>query len=231
MDSILLGRMKNEIKTGYWDIKANQRHFMDNLAKELRISGQSQWYNITWTVIKQHGGDILFSKYNGSLATMLKSVYPEYTWKFRINEVERGHWSDISNQRAFMEAVAQRLKIVNHSGWYSVSCKVLREEGGGGLLAKHNGSISKLLATVYPEFPWDTSKFRVNANHVRTGYWNDIQNQREFMEHFARQNSILTPYGGSHTMIYTLREIGTWYLPTSFGMLEVEAWLGSTDHW
>ncbi len=52
-----------------------------------------------------------------------------------------------------MDNLAKKLNIVDHSKWYQVTFKVLREEGAGTLLAKYDGSPSKLLQAVYPEYP------------------------------------------------------------------------------
>ncbi len=57
---------------------SNHRIFMDTLAKKLNINDRHEWYKVTWESINQHGGGSLFSHYNGSLALLLRNVYPEY---------------------------------------------------------------------------------------------------------------------------------------------------------
>ncbi len=67
--------------------------------------------------------------------------------------MKRGHWSEIDNQRHFMNAIASKLQISDPRDWYKITCKcMLQQKGGSGLLAKYKGSMSKLLATLYPEY-------------------------------------------------------------------------------
>ncbi len=60
------------------------------------------------------------------------------------------------------------------------------------MLKLYRSSVSKLLTSVYPEYPhtlsysldgykWDYSKFR----HVPKGYWDNITNQRSKMEELS----------------------------------------------
>ncbi len=63
-------------------------------------------------------------------------------------------WS-ISNQRAFLDSLAKKLNINDKEGWYNVTTAVLYRNGGGGLLrGKYNGSLKKMLTTVYSEYPY-----------------------------------------------------------------------------
>ncbi len=62
-------------------------------------------------------------------------------------------WDQMTNQRSFMDDLAKKLNISSHGGWYSVRGADLKRNGGWGLLQKYNGSTSKLLMTIYPEYP------------------------------------------------------------------------------
>ncbi len=57
---------------------SNQRLFLDNLARQLNITDQHGWYNLTITALREHGGHALLQKYKGSVCKMLSTVYPEY---------------------------------------------------------------------------------------------------------------------------------------------------------
>ncbi len=81
--------------------------------------------------------------------------------KFNVNDIIThhpsgrrftGHWDDINNQRSFLNNLAKKLNINDLSGWYKITQYILEEQGGGGLVRKYNGSPSKLLQTVYPEY-------------------------------------------------------------------------------
>ncbi len=62
-------------------------------------------------------------------------------------------WSDITYQRSFLTDLAKKLHIVDHVGWYTLTCATLRKHGGSRLLEKYNGSPSKLFSTIFPEYP------------------------------------------------------------------------------
>ncbi len=150
-----------------WSDFSNQRSFMDRLAKKLNITYPNDWYNVTNKVIKQHGGDGLLHKFNGSGTKLLAAIYPEYLklyvirsynviYKWDLSKfscVPRGYWNHIENQRHFMDALATKLNIKDQEGWYSLTTKTMKSHGGHGLLhVKYNGSVTKLLTTVYPEY-------------------------------------------------------------------------------
>ncbi len=59
----------------------------------------------------------------------------------------------MAHQRAFMDDLAKKLNITNQDGWYNIKSHTVHEYGGGGLLLnKYNNSLTKLLASVYPEY-------------------------------------------------------------------------------
>jgi hypothetical protein len=51
------------------------------------------------------------------------------------------------------------------------------QNGGSALFSKQYSSVQELLMTVFPEIPWDPTKFR---RHSRN-HWTDIANQRQFL--------------------------------------------------
>ncbi len=78
------------------------------------------------------------------------------------------------------------------------------QAGGGGLFHRYN-SMSKLLATVYPEYHflyllilhagynWDSGNFRhhtLQSSPVVMGFWNNMDNQRHKMEQLRAKLSI-----------------------------------------
>ncbi len=47
---------------------------------KLNIKEREGWYNTTISIVSQHGGSKLASKYDGSLSKLLSHVYPEYPY-------------------------------------------------------------------------------------------------------------------------------------------------------
>jgi hypothetical protein len=58
--------------------------------------------------------------------------------------------------------------------------------GGAAILNKFNTSPSQLLNSVYPEYDWLPWKFEKGPSH----YWEDVKNQRKFMDWAAKQIGI-----------------------------------------
>ncbi len=198
----------------YWSDVFHQRAFLDELAKKLNIRSHDDWYSLTGRTLRKQGGAGLLAKYGGSLTNLFKTVYPEYLvfvryrvynsifqWNAtRFRRVPNKHWDTVDNQRIFMDEITKRLNITYPEQWYKISHSTLRNIGAYGLIEKYNGSLPKLLQSVYPEYPsvsslyasnlqysWDTSKFR---SHLAIGYWNNLTNQRNFMEELAKKLNI-----------------------------------------
>ena len=64
-----------------------------------------------------------------------------------------GYWSQIPNQRKFLDELAKKLNISTTDDWYKVNALVFQKNGGSTLLQQYDGSPRKLLTTVYPEYP------------------------------------------------------------------------------
>jgi hypothetical protein len=73
--------------------------------------------------------------------------YDWIPWKFR--QVPEGYWHLDHHVTAYIEWLAEELKIENPLDWYRVSRDQLRELHGEYLLRTHGG-LTKLLQTYYP---------------------------------------------------------------------------------
>src|SRR5262249_45690956 len=104
----------------------------------------------------------------------------DHSWNTtKFNNVPNGLWNDMNNQRSFFDDLRQELGYKNWEDWYNVSSKEIIQKGGIGILNYYyNGSPSKALATVYPEYPWKLWKF----DTLPRGFWNDMNNQRSFFD-------------------------------------------------
>ncbi len=95
-------------------------------------------------------------------------------------------WNNVTYQRAFLDNIAQELKIQNPQDWYKVKLKDICNRGGFTLLARHDHSLYKTLCSVYPEQSWKPWLF----TQVSRGFWKDITNQKQFLEWFSEQHGI-----------------------------------------
>ncbi len=69
---------RHRVSVGHWNTLANQRSFMNALARKLNITTQEEWYHVTQQMFVQNGASGLLQKYNGSPQKLLTSVFPEY---------------------------------------------------------------------------------------------------------------------------------------------------------
>ncbi len=60
---------------GTWRNIANQRNFLDALAKEMEIKSPSDWSRVRSVDVNQRGGSGLLKVYGGSLVRALSTIY------------------------------------------------------------------------------------------------------------------------------------------------------------
>jgi hypothetical protein len=71
-------------------------------------------YGVKQSDVVRLGGASVLDYYQGSLYQLLVTQYPEYNWlPWKFERVPRGFWSDIANQRSFMEWAAKELQVTN----------------------------------------------------------------------------------------------------------------------
>ncbi len=93
------------------------------------------------------------------------------TTKFLAKQVPHGYWSELSNQRSLLNILANKWNISNLDGWYNISSTAFKQhDEARSLLYKYNGSISKLLSTVYPEYLHSNSLLQNNLDHYQSVY-------------------------------------------------------------
>ncbi len=67
---------------------------------------------------------------NSHLCDVLSVIYPEYEWlPWRFSYVPKGFWSDLKNQRKYLDWVATQLSMTNNNenreGWYKIQQTVI----------------------------------------------------------------------------------------------------------
>ena len=67
------------------------------------------------------------------------------------------------------------------SDWYKVGRKDIEACGGRGLF-KHYSCLEDALVAIYPQYPWDRTKFNGTNGKVRKGNWTSKQYQRKFLQ-------------------------------------------------
>jgi hypothetical protein len=158
----------------------------DRIAKKLNIERQEDWYGLSSSSLAKLGHAPLLARYGYNLCAALRHAYPEYHWApwfFRSGPSK--FWKSLSNQKVYLDWLAEHLLISVASDWYSVSAKKVRAAYGKRLLQAH-GSLAHLLQRVYPQFEWNEWQF----TDLPATYWHSIQNQRAYMDWLASELGI-----------------------------------------
>eukprot|EP01114_Cavostelium_apophysatum_P006968 TRINITY_DN1858_c0_g2_i1.p1 TRINITY_DN1858_c0_g2~~TRINITY_DN1858_c0_g2_i1.p1 ORF type:complete len:606 (-),score=106.11 TRINITY_DN1858_c0_g2_i1:180-1967(-) len=172
-----------------WSSQKNRRDYLDYVAQQLRISRWEDWYRVTQSDINAIGGASIIRYFGNDHVKMLQNVYPERSWDVaKFEAKEEGFWTDVANQKTFLERSAKKLNVQKMEDWYKVKTMDLAELGGTALMNMFNFSTIKLLQNVYPDFPWVIWRFE----KVPSGYWTERAHQREFFDHLAKEFHIRT---------------------------------------
>jgi hypothetical protein len=153
--------------------------------------------NVKKNFVDVGGMTLVHVYYHKSVPLLLSTMYPEYNWlPWKFQQTPKNFWSDINNQRKFVEWVGKELKIKDMCDWYNVTLKVtikcyrysfLKDFEALGcyylLQNRYNGVISAFLSAVYPEHEWLPWKFVNIPKH----FWNDIKNQKSFFDWAGKQ--------------------------------------------
>jgi len=147
---------------------------MDDLAKRLGFAdGENEndkgfWYKVSSQQVSDNGGKALLDLYNGSMALLVTSVYPEYTfslWKFprrSLHKIKSSSEAMLENQKllsSLFEEVEKVLEIKNHQEWYRVNREQLRSLPIKGFFKAKNRYLLEALKVRYPDATWDEDKF------------------------------------------------------------------------
>lgn len=173
-----------------------KRVYFDELGKSLGIVALEEWYQVEMDRVNG----------TGNLFQQLRSAYPKHKWKawlFR-GSVPHGYWESASNQLEYMQWLAQVLGINSMQHWHSVTKKDFLANHGSRILQKYANSPSKLIQSVFPEHEWSQSE----RHRVSKGYWDDIANQKRFMEALFAKLGMDNPEQWKSVTLTTIRENG-----------------------
>ena len=148
---------------GTWKKIENRKIYAYWLGKKLGYKTEEDWYKITAKDFNNnYGSGLLSSYYKGSPLTFVNSVFPDIDWlpwKFII--VANKYWKEKENQKLYADWLGKKLGYKTEEDWYKITGKDFRNNYGGGLLASYyKGSPSLFVTSIYPDYPWDLSKFK-----------------------------------------------------------------------
>lgn len=172
----------------YWSSSHSQKKFILELGEKLGIKtgDYASWYKITVDDILRHGGRGLLFHHGNSVIQILKSVFPEHHWNpGKFIKIPKNIWASKSFQRDYLDELGETLGIKKGEleGWYVISYDEVIKHGGSSLLNRYNSSLSEALMAVYPEHPWDVSRFSKKPQN----YWASMENQRRYFEELGEK--------------------------------------------
>jgi hypothetical protein len=68
------------VPKGFWEIKENQKKFMDWIGLELGFKVMDDWYKLTNKNILENGGSTLFCRNGNSSSKLVMATYPTHKW-------------------------------------------------------------------------------------------------------------------------------------------------------
>ena len=142
-------------------------------------------FNLVLKQLLSLKGSRLLERYSYSLFKILTSVYPDYEWlPWKFTRIPENGWKEGAKQ--FMDMVTKELKMNTLDDWYNVSKEDIKKfKGGNRILTPYNGSMFKLLTSVYPEHGWLPWRF-----HRASHYLSDINNCKIFVDSIAKKLNI-----------------------------------------
>jgi hypothetical protein len=91
----------------------------------------------------------------------------------------RSRW-DSNYKKKVLDTLGVRLGIKNVEDWYHITFKQIVDNNGSELLLKYGNSRSKMVKSIYKDYPWQDSKFSQMS-------WDNKENQRDFMERLGKR--------------------------------------------
>jgi len=187
IDGIGVGVESKPSHPNAWSSIENLRRLVDELGERMGIRDLSGWYSISPSQVISMGAGKALALYKGSLSAMLAAVYPNHSWDVsKFSAKPRNFWSSLDNQKRFMDELGDKVGVRELDGWYSISASSLVPLGAGSILTYYKGSLPKLLAAVYPDYPWDISRFSKRPQR----YWSSMKNQKSFVDELGKKIGI-----------------------------------------
>lgn len=126
-------------------------------------------------------------------------------------------WANPQKQRNFFDSISSKLNINKPSDWGNVTIDSVIKLGGASLLDTTGGSLKKALLCAYPGklifhlketgVNWELNWFR-NGNHMKRGYWEEKENQKQFLLAIAKKLNLTKPSDWGRVKNTDIKELG-----------------------
>lgn len=176
---------------GWWDVLSNQKEFLRSISNKLGIKESVEWYKVSPSVVREHGGSQLLSKYN-SFTELLQEHYPvPLATLFDHKSFPLGFWNNLHHRKAYVNYLEEKLNITSPEHWKNISQQEILELGGGSFIRFYK-SLPSVLEDLYPEHQetWKT----LFPPKRQYSYWKSTENRKEFLDNIVKKLKLESPY-------------------------------------
>lgn len=129
-------------------------------------------------------------------------------------QVKYGYWKNVENHKKLFESIAINFGIENAKDWGKLSTQnIIKFPGGKSVLKIFQGSFHKALRSTYKgnyncfvsnfsDIPWDA----ILLQHRTKSYWDQKENQRKYLEEFAKKHNIKSPLDWSFVTVEQIKK-------------------------
>ena len=157
---------KTKRKRSFWKNIDNQRDFMNSLSDKLDLKSLDDWKNRNWRDVLENGGGSLLCIYNKNLHLLLEKVYPIHQWNFKKDRKKKGYWTEKENHFLFFHQLFDKLQLTQLDDFKRISVQRYIDNGGKSLLLYYNFDTKRMLTLLFPNFPWDFTKFDISKSKL-----------------------------------------------------------------
>jgi len=172
------------VPTNTWNDYKNHIIWVREFLKKMNITNYENCYKIRNVDICNNGGGSLLNLYHDySVYTLFKNtlIYNWLPWKY--TNAPQCMWigdNSVKNIKWYFKELYKELNFTSLDDFYKINKHTLIKYNGGGLLSKYHGKIYNLLHIAYPDYNWKFWKLGQAPQFI----WNNINNQRIFMDEF-----------------------------------------------
>jgi hypothetical protein len=172
------------VELNFWNCVKNQKRYIRWLADQLKVYSSNDWYRVSTNDIKILHGHAFIKKYNSSVYTMCKTLFPRkkwYPWLFKSSP--QRFWKNDANKILALSYLEAKLKYKTPSDWYQLNFTTIRALKLDGLFANYFGhSIFNAAKFKYPEYDWHEWLFEQTPNN----FWASRKNKLKYIKWLSK---------------------------------------------
>ena len=162
--------------SNYWKKKENIQVFLDRLKQKFQLNTIEDWNSLSKKQIKQLGASKLLDIY--SIDDIKCMGFPDGKSLFINNNIQKPprFWEDQENIQTFLVELKEKLNLQTLEDWKALTRKQIKINGGSRLVELYSMNDIRCMG-----FPEGKSKFYKEPKQKPTGYWNEPENIKAFL--------------------------------------------------